>query len=1409
MTLLWNGDLSTGDFSQYVAVQDSTTNAAGWGSHTLNEIVTSTRPGVAKMQRSTVFGDTDGGSSGPRAEIYTDSFMTEGVEFYLGFSFMWPTQAAFASAGQHAIMQFKNEGTGSPPIDMDVRNFSEYGAGSAGGLYLSYSTGNSGVLDAGIVLLEMANVCTGIWHDICFHVISSSNSSIGFLECWLDGTLKLSTHAMTLRSGLNSYFKCGLYGPSGAGDNTHIAYHAAMARGTTRADADPFLRFSGGTVPSTPTGLAAVAGNGQVSLSWNSASGASTYKVYRNGTGTGTPIYTGSNLNFVDTGLTNGTTYTYTVRASNSTGDSPPSSSVSSTPTLPPVPSPPTLSATPGNTKVTLSWTSSSGATSYKLYRNGTGTGTPIYTGSTTNYTDTGLTNGTSYTYTVRATNASGDSSISNVITSTPQGSILGSGSVYLDGNRDYMTFLNGLGYNGTGAFTCVFVANPDVVTKNMIFLTGGSTTANGDFSFRDRQNFAYEPFTTYMGSGSDSYSDTSGTTSVAGFIPGSWTINAVTKASGTIAPTFHRGTSHVGGSAIQPNASAFNQAIYIGGRPNDSTLDFQGKIAAIAWWNSVLSNSQLEGISRWVDILALNPVSAIRFDDTAFGFIDYGSSPSTLGTVSGITHSTDEPTNFWASTTVVSANLLGNGNLTSSSKVSRISGAILTGSSGLTGSINKSFGASATLTASGVLNASTDPALFPTTGILDDFNRADISDISGTNWTNDDTSDYTGLEITSGYVTTNSTSPGHSSWVAAVGPDSEVYATVKSIAQIELWARSSATPANIGGFESIGGTIGAFEATGKTIGQFEAGGGSLIGYNAKFVGGVVALSRMDPSSTVLGSTNLTLSVGDKVGLRCLGSNIEVWYKPSAGVWSRKLLAIDSGYPGSGHIGLTLYSNAAVDDFSGGNYVPITYQNFSSSLTANGSFSATGRTIPSASSSLNASGSLSAQSGYKRLGSAIISGSGRYSTVSGTLKIAGRSSLNGQTTASFNGAPLGLPHILFPSEQLYPSSLLYPSQKGLLVSGYANLSGYGIATGTGLRYPGGQVSLSGSGSLISRGGVKRIFGSSLSGAGTTNAKSLIRAAGVASLGTQSNFTSSGKIYARGLSSVSGISSLVSNGTRIQNASSNLSSQSSIGITTNVIYGGRLSISGTGGLLSATAGAGQYRFGIAQLFAESNVVPNSSVTYRIRIDMAGQSLLNADYLRITPSYASFAGISNMANNATSLLGGIADISLQSALQADGLFTLGTKAMLFGTSQIEDLGSVIQSVRGELSMSGSLSAVAYYNITGRASLASANRLTSTGRAIRNSIVSLEGISGMEIGASAILKDFPWINVLFDGDDINISDVRLNRRLIVDQIINNISMTDYGYSSHTEADGTITVVPVQRIENSSLDKAVLTLR
>ncbi len=88
---------------------------------------------------------------------------------------------------------------------------------------------------------------------------------------------------------------------------------------------------------------------------------------------------------------------------------------------------PANFTATAGNGRVTLSWTASSGATSYNVYRSTTSgsEGTTAYNAgiTSTSFIDTSVTNGTKYYYKVAAVNSGGTSAQSGEQSATPTAS--------------------------------------------------------------------------------------------------------------------------------------------------------------------------------------------------------------------------------------------------------------------------------------------------------------------------------------------------------------------------------------------------------------------------------------------------------------------------------------------------------------------------------------------------------------------------------------------------------------------------------------------------------------------------------------------------------------------------------------------------------------------------------------------------------------------------------------------------------------------------------------------------------------------------------------------------------------------------------------------------------------------------
>lgn len=151
----------------------------------------------------------------------------------------------------------------------------------------------------------------------------------------------------------------------------------------------------------------------RVNLSWTASANATSYDVYRNGSLYASDV---TGTQFLNTFVTVGTTYTYSMIAKNNIGTVANSNGTLSATAIMCAPGAFTATATPtcsGTTSaINVTWTASVNATSYDIYRNGNLYASDI---AGTSFLNTYLiTAGTTYTYYVKAKNSAGTLNNSN-----------------------------------------------------------------------------------------------------------------------------------------------------------------------------------------------------------------------------------------------------------------------------------------------------------------------------------------------------------------------------------------------------------------------------------------------------------------------------------------------------------------------------------------------------------------------------------------------------------------------------------------------------------------------------------------------------------------------------------------------------------------------------------------------------------------------------------------------------------------------------------------------------------------------------------------------------------------------------------------------------------------------------------
>ncbi|MFB5763607.1 S-layer homology domain-containing protein [Paenibacillus medicaginis] len=240
-------------------------------------------------------------------------------------------------------------------------------------------------------------------------------------------------------------------------------------------------------VPDAPQGLTANGGDGRVDLNWNTVTGATYYNIYMStnaGSFSDSHVASVTDSTYRVQGLTNGTTYYFIVKAGNSLGLSGASKQAAATPdtaasaTVPGAPV--NVTAVAGNGRATVSFTapSDNGGSAITGYEVTAEPGGAVAAGTSSPIVVTGLSNGTSYTFTVKAINevgASAASAASNAV--VPRASSSGGNSS--GGNSSGSSSGGGSGLpSATTATTPQTTSGVNILVNGKVEQAGTSATS-------------------------------------------------------------------------------------------------------------------------------------------------------------------------------------------------------------------------------------------------------------------------------------------------------------------------------------------------------------------------------------------------------------------------------------------------------------------------------------------------------------------------------------------------------------------------------------------------------------------------------------------------------------------------------------------------------------------------------------------------------------------------------------------------------------------------------------------------------------------------------------------------------------------------------------------------------------------
>lgn len=193
---------------------------------------------------------------------------------------------------------------------------------------------------------------------------------------------------------------------------------------------------------------------------------------------------------------------------------------------------------------------------------------------------------------------------------------------------------------------------------------------------------------------------------------------------------------------------------------------------------------------------------------------------------------------------------------------------------------------------------------MFPTTPILDTFNRPAEGPPPSADWTTAFIEDGTdGLKVVANQLRGNGSLSNEGYWNAIFGPDTECHLKVPTMGDT-LYLYLFLRLINIG--------------SGTTDGY-------LMRFDKEAANDEWNIGRIDNSNVTFlhAGVQQEFVPGDSLGFEAIDDVLTAYYKPAAGAWQSVLSVSDATYGAAGRIGVMLRGGTMIaDDFGGGTVVP-------------------------------------------------------------------------------------------------------------------------------------------------------------------------------------------------------------------------------------------------------------------------------------------------------------------------------------------------------------------------------------------------------------------------------------------------------------------------------------------------------